>query len=582
MDNIAFFGTMTFVFIAVLLVIGFGLSRLYNRASKEQAFVRTGLGGQKVVKDGGAFILPVFHEIIPINMQTLRLRVERGANDALITKDRLRVDVKAEFYVRVKPDAESIATAAQTLGKRTLNPQALSELIEGKFVDALRSVASGMEMQDLADKRPQFVLQVQNAVSEDLTKNGLELESVSLTGLDQTDIKFFNPNNAFDAEGLKKLTDITATRAKERNAIEQDNRVAMEEKNREANAKSLEIKQADEFARLEQERQVETRRAEQEAQLAEERAARKRQADLATIAAEEATETARVAQQQRIQESEIEAAKNLDIANQDKAIAIAKRSEEESKARAAAEEARAEAVKAAEAVRTVEAEASAERQKRVAVIQAEQVAEQEATRIRVISQAEYEAADAKAKAAERQAEADAKRYQVEAEGQRAINEAANTLSPEQAQLKIRLKLIDKMPEILEQLSKPIEKIDSIRIVQMPGFNGNYGNGNGAVASTGNVASDLSNVILNTRMQLPAIDAMAREVGIDLTKGLNGIIDGVMPTIDSAPAEVAEVEQSEAPVTKPATRQILMEDSVDQELAELKVRAGITPAPKTSK
>src|SRR3546814_2697943 len=94
----------------LLIVLGVVLARLYKRASKEIGFVRTGFGGEKVVMNGGALVLPIFHETMPVNMNTVRLAVERKNSDALITLDRLRIDVKAEFYVRVKPDAQSIAT----------------------------------------------------------------------------------------------------------------------------------------------------------------------------------------------------------------------------------------------------------------------------------------------------------------------------------------------------------------------------------------------------------------------------------------------------------------------------------------
>ena len=89
-------------------------ARLYRRSSKEISFVRTGFGGQKVIVNGGALVFPVLHETIPVNMNTLRLEVRRANEAALITKDRMRVDVQAEFYVRVQPTTESIANAAQT------------------------------------------------------------------------------------------------------------------------------------------------------------------------------------------------------------------------------------------------------------------------------------------------------------------------------------------------------------------------------------------------------------------------------------------------------------------------------------
>ena len=189
--------------LAIVVAIGVWLMHwLYLRSSKERAFVRTGLGGQKVVLDGGAFVLPIVHEVIPVNMNTLRLEVSRGRDKALITKDRMRVDVIAEFYVRVAAQPDAVAAAAQTLGLRTMEPAQLRELVEGKFIDALRTAAAEMTMEDLHEKRGHYVKRVRDAVAQDLTQNGLELEGASLTQLDQTSMEFFNPSNAFDAEGL--------------------------------------------------------------------------------------------------------------------------------------------------------------------------------------------------------------------------------------------------------------------------------------------------------------------------------------------------------------------------------------------
>src|SRR5690606_17107911 len=183
--------------------------------------------------NGGALVLPVLHETMPVNMNTVRLAVERKNVDALITLDRLRIDVKAEFYVRVRPDSQAIAMAAQTLGLRTMQPDLLKDLVEGKFVDALRSVAAGMTMNELHEKRADFVQKVQQVSSSDLAMNGLELESVSLTGLDQTSIEHFNANNAFDAEGLTKLTEQIQQRKKLRNDIERSEEHTSELQSRE-------------------------------------------------------------------------------------------------------------------------------------------------------------------------------------------------------------------------------------------------------------------------------------------------------------------------------------------------------------
>src|SRR5271168_2381907 len=132
-----------------IVAIGVIIGRLYHRAEKDRAYVRTGFGGQKVVVDGGSVVLPIFQSIAWVNLQTLRLDVHRDSQDAMITKDRMRVDIGVEFYVRVKPDSSSIALAAQTLGERTNDVAQLRELVEAKFVDALRSVAATMSLADL-------------------------------------------------------------------------------------------------------------------------------------------------------------------------------------------------------------------------------------------------------------------------------------------------------------------------------------------------------------------------------------------------------------------------------------------------
>ena len=217
--------------IVLLFTIGMIFARMYRRASKEVSYVRTGFGGQRVIMNGGSLVLPVLHEIIMVNMNTLRLEVRRADEQALITKDRMRVDVQAEFYVRVQPTEESIANAAQTLGQRTMEPALLKELVEGKFVDALRAVAAEMTMEELHEQRVNFVQRVQTTVSEDILKNGLELESVSLTSLNQTSIEFFNPQNAFDAQGLAKITETIEAKRKQRNDIEQETRVQIQMKN---------------------------------------------------------------------------------------------------------------------------------------------------------------------------------------------------------------------------------------------------------------------------------------------------------------------------------------------------------------
>ncbi|GLS41146.1 hypothetical protein GCM10010869_67430 [Mesorhizobium tianshanense] len=291
---------------AIVVVIAVYVLRwLYRRSTKETAFVRTGFMGEKVVVNGGAFVIPVLHEITPVNMNVLRIEVRREDGFALITKNRMRVDLIAEFFVRVGASRELVAAAAQTLGRRTLQPDSLRELLEGKFAGAMRTVAAQMTLEEMHELRGDYAAKVRQLASESLAANGLELESVAIVDLDQTSLEYFDPSNAFDAEGLTQLTESIETRRRMRNEIEQRTLVDIRNQNLDTQRKVLEIDRDTEYARLEQEREVEIRRASQRSELAIERALRDQESEQAQLSSREAVEKSRLNQERNITEERI-------------------------------------------------------------------------------------------------------------------------------------------------------------------------------------------------------------------------------------------------------------------------------------
>ena len=538
---------------------------LYLRSSKERAFVRTGLGGQKVVLDGGAFVLPIVHDVIPVNMNTLRLEVSRGREKALITKDRMRVDVIAEFYVRVAAIPEAVAAAAQTLGLRTLAPEQLKELVEGKFVDALRTGAAEMTMEELHEKRGNYVRRVREAVAEDLKKNGLELEAASLTQLDQTAMEFFNPSNAFDAEGLTRLTEQIEHRKKQRNDVEQDTLIAIRNKNLEAEKFSLEIDRESEYARLSQQREVEIARAKQRSELITERAQREQAGESAQITARQATEAARIrseqaleqeriAKERAVQGAEIERRQAMELAEQQRAIAVARESKNQSEAQAAADTARAAAVSAEEKVFTAREVEVAERRKAIELIGAAESSERDALQITSSARAEKAASGDRGDAVRQLAQADADadqiramasrvRAEIEAEALRMMNEAHNVLSPEARASALRMKLVEKAEAIIREAVRPMERIEGIKILQVDGLGGGHGssdmNGHG-----GGFADGVVNSALRFRAQAPLVDHLLREIGLD-GADIHRLVGGVtsstaaLPPAQPAPTAVTD-------------------------------------------
>lgn len=544
MFPIIFFMFAAAAFLVTLLIT---LAKLYKRATKEISYVRTGFGGEKVIVNGGALVFPILHDTIPVNMNTLRLAVSRRDDQALITRDRMRVDVVAEFYVRTQPTAESIANAAQTLGERTMHPQTLKELVEGKFVDALRSVAAEMTMEELHEKRTDFVTKVQHAVSEDLLKNGLELETVSLTSLDQTHKSFFNPDNAFDAEGLTRLTEEIERRKKVRNDIEQDTNVQIAAKIMESEKKRLEIARDEEYARLAQEREVSVRKAIQESEIAKAQAEQKKLAEEANITAYKDVEQFKIAADRYIAIEQIEKEQHIKEKEIEKAVAIHNKSKLQSESKTVAELARALSVEAEEKVISSREKEAAERNKLIELIEAEKQAQKESIALKVAAKAEKEAASdqaeairalAQAHADKERIEADAKErtFIVEAKGRKDLNEAANTLSPEQVNLKVKIKIIEKLENIIRESVKPLESIDGIKIIQVGGLPGRFSDEtiDETRGNPKNLGDQVVNSALKYRAQAPILDSLLREVGLkgddiqgftsSLTKDINPLKD----------------------------------------------------------
>lgn len=302
------------VAIIAIVVIVYLLNWLYHRSTKEVAFVRTGLGGEKVVINGGALVLPIVHEVTPVNLNVERIPISRTQESAVITKDRMRVDIEAEFFVRVVQKEEAVAAAASTLGRRTLQAENLADLLSGKFVGALRSVAAELSLDEMHEKRGDFVSSVEQRAAEALAQNGLELESVAITDLDQTNLEFFNPANRFDAEGLTQLIETIESRRKLRNDIEQSSMVAIRSRNLEAEKETLKLEQESEDARLAQQRALEASRAEQRADITRTQVEKDSEAERARIASQQETRSFEIERRRAQEETEIKAHEEIERA----------------------------------------------------------------------------------------------------------------------------------------------------------------------------------------------------------------------------------------------------------------------------
>ena len=526
---------LVIVLVAILVVVA---AWLYERASRELSLVRTGLGGRKVVLDGGVIVLPYFHKVSRVNMQTMRLEVHRHGEQALITKDRLRVDVGVEFYVSVEPTEESIARASQTLGRRTFEADKLRDLIEGKLVDTLRSVAAQQTMDELHEGRGAFVKQVKSALTEEIRRNGLELESVSLTALDQTPFTALDENNAFNAVGMRKLAEVIANSKKERATIDADAEVSVRRSAMEAAKRTLQIDLEEQEAQIEQVKTLESLRASQLAEIAASKAESEIAANAAKIEMEKSIRASDIQREEEISKAEIAQRLAVETAEQQRKITLRKQSMDEAKAEAAASGARAEAVKAAENVETAKALAAAERGKSLDLITAEKesqvhglrkqhAAETEADTMVTLAGARLKAAQSDADAEKVRLSAMAEELAMKAENARAMNEAENAMSPEVIELARDKARLEALPKIVEQMVRPAEKIDSIKIHHITGgaLDRSRSSGGGEGGGDKPPVNQALDSIMDMAVQLPALRKIGEDLGVSFEDGMSGVVDG---------------------------------------------------------
>ena len=515
---------MTWFMIGALLVVAAILSilflnRYYRKASREISIVRTGQGGQKVVLDGGCLALPFLHKVAEVNMRTSKLDIERAGSKSMITKNRLRVDVAAEFYVRVQDSTEGVATAAQALAGKSFRAADLEEILEGKLVDAMLSVAARYTMDELQDNRAAYSKEVSEILNNTLAQSGLMLESMSLTRIDQTPFHTLDENNAFNALGMRRLAEIIAVNKKERAVIEADADVSVRQSQLDATKRKLTITREEEEAMITQQREIEIARSRSAAETAEEQSVSERRREAARIDREREVRSSEIARDTELRQQDLDSELKSFLKQSENAVTIAKKRGEEAKAEAEAIAAKGQEAEAEERVRTIVETAAAERVKSLALIRAEQQAKVDDTRVKSEADTITSTAQAQAKAMIETANADSDRLLSEAKGRAAIIAAENVQTPELMAMKLDEQRMRTLPQLVEKMMKPAEKIESIRINQMNGFNGASGSGGGDDKSTVNQVVDS---VLSMALQLPAVQKLGEEVGMNIGDGVRGL------------------------------------------------------------
>jgi len=567
-------GAVVLIVSGVLIII----SRLYQKTSANEAFVRTGMGGRQVVLDGGAIVIPVVHKTVPVVLETMKLEVERGGEDALITRDNLRCDIRAEFYIKVQGVKDDILNASRSLGDRSVESGAVRDLVFEKLVSALRSVAATRELAQLHAERDDFATAVSELVREDLKSNGLTLESVTISRLDQTDTQRLNAQNVFDAQGLRKIAEITQQARVERNMYERDAERNITQKDVDTRKEVLDLqkeqaeaeatqhaevqmiqsqqRQEAESYEIHQRQIVETNDIQKDQQVQEAGVQRDLAINVARVNAEkdliakqQEQQTADILRNQAIQTADVERDRAVEIAKRERQVAIAEA--EQRRATAESEQLISEAQReqAEQEVFTVEKVATADREKQVQVIAAQQSAEQEkigqqmeadiaAYKNAKVAEGEQQAASRLAEAIRMKAEAERDASRLAAEGEEAkqmvpvnVNREQVAVDAQRVQdvdaarvevLRSELSAKAEYDEISVELEKVLADIAARKDVGVA-----FANSVGGALSKANM-----NLYGDPQMLGTALDSFAKAAGV------SAWADGLMSTLPEGTIETA--------------------------------------------
>jgi flotillin len=442
--------------IAVIVVVSGVYAMLYRKVRKGTALIRTGFGGTQV-NFNGMLVFPVFHRLETMDISLKRIEIDRTARNGLICRDNMRADIKVAFFVRVNHAFEDCLRVAQAVGcERASSQDAIRELFDAKFSEALKTVGKRFDFIQLYEDRDKFRDEILKVIGTDL--NGFVLDDAAIDYLEQTPIESLDPDNILDAEGIKKITELTATQAKLANHIQRDKEKVIKQQDVEAREAILELERQLAETEAKQQREVDSVRAREEAETMKVREEERQKSERARISAEEeiqvaeenkqrqvlvamrnkertdAVEVERVKRDQQLESIERERLTSLKDIDKEKAIEVERKAiQDVIKERVAVEKL---VVIEQERIKDTEAFAGADRQKQVKVTLAEAQAQEEVIRrvkeAEAVKQAAELAADQRVYEEVKAAEAARKAAELKAEERIVIAEAEQVASEKEA------------------------------------------------------------------------------------------------------------------------------------------------------
>ena len=520
---------------ALVFILALFLRNYYIKSTSDTAIVRTGLNGKRVAIDGALFVLPILHQAQKVSMAAHSVLIACNGKQSCIAKDRVRLDVQMEFKFTVKSIREDVAKAAQALGSRIARGgESLQEYLSPKLVGTIQTAVACRSLDEIHGGRDEFVDRVAESVSRKLDEFGLKLVSCSLVQIDQASSGALDENNVFDAVGMKKIAELISENRKERVRIETEadavvrqsqleqvqNRLKMERIQREA-----EIMQAEGITRLS---------AEEEAISTKKKNEVAKSVEIEALEKERDVKHAKIVNDESLRRHEIAAILNVETAKIDNTIALSAKRIDESVLKAGEEASKKKVILAAEEVQTAKEMVVTKREQQLSMMKTEKETQVSLEKNRGETVIQLNTAKADFDAAELKAAAMKLIMEAEAAGLLEKIKAENSMSDAVIEKYLQERKLDRLPEIMGQMMKPVEKIDSIRINHIGGLgNATDGNSGGGVD---NAFASAMEQILGMAVRLPAMQQMGKDIGVDMDPNLAGRTADYANRIKSKPKD----------------------------------------------
>ncbi|GAA3444627.1 flotillin family protein [Planomonospora venezuelensis] len=279
------FGILLALALLIAVALAIMVSRLFNKVEQGKALIVSKINKVDVTFTG-AIVLPVLHKAEVMDISVKTIEIERTGREGLICRDNIRADIRITFFVRVNKTAEDVVKVAQAIGTaRASDSETLQELFNAKFSEALKTVGKQLDFVDLYTQRDRFRDQIIQVIGTDL--NGYSLEDAAIDYLEQTSLLSLDKNNILDAQGIRKITELTAIEHVRTNDFQRREEKEITRQNVDAREAILELQRRQVDAEIKQKREIETLRAREEAEIARVQAEERLKAQAADLRTQE-------------------------------------------------------------------------------------------------------------------------------------------------------------------------------------------------------------------------------------------------------------------------------------------------------